>query len=235
MGYLRLYHKGELLEQLELDGTPLRIGRAPDNDLVLEAAGVSSHHAEIVYNDVGPVIRDLNSTNGLFVNKKRVQEHQLVFHDEIQIFEYLLQYKPVARLAREAGLEVEGAAGADATVEVALDDSQALEALRQPGPKALLKALDGKGREQGRWELDDAHFSMGKAKDNDLRIGGWFAPAVAATLVREGDQWYLIPHRRGKVKVEGDPLKVRAALSPGQHFSVRGRPFVFELQKRRTA
>lgn len=48
----------------------LSIGRAPDSDIVLDAPSVSRRHAELVYENgkQQPVISDLGSTNGTFVN-----------------------------------------------------------------------------------------------------------------------------------------------------------------------
>jgi len=57
------------------DGPVLRVGRAPDNDIVLEAPGVSRHHAILTYNgQAQPVITDLDSTNGTFVNGELLTE-----------------------------------------------------------------------------------------------------------------------------------------------------------------
>ncbi len=57
-----------------LGPTPLRIGRAPDNTLVLNDPQSSSHHAEIApgYSGNDYQITDLNSTNGTFVNEQRL-------------------------------------------------------------------------------------------------------------------------------------------------------------------
>ncbi len=60
-----------------LDGAVTRIGRNPDNDIVMrgaDAAVVSGKHAEI--HAAGPAfrIKDLGSTNGTFVNGRRVTE-----------------------------------------------------------------------------------------------------------------------------------------------------------------
>ncbi|MGC9523037.1 MAG: FHA domain-containing protein [Anaerolineae bacterium] len=44
-------------------GSEITLGRAPDNDLVLQDPSVSGHHAELVATGDGYRVRDLNSTN----------------------------------------------------------------------------------------------------------------------------------------------------------------------------
>lgn len=55
----------------------VRIGTAPDNDVVLTDRAVSRHHAEIRITPQGLMFRDLGSTNGTFVGNVRVQEAYL--------------------------------------------------------------------------------------------------------------------------------------------------------------
>jgi hypothetical protein len=54
-----------------------RVGRHPDNDFAIEHPTISSVHCEIVLMDSGVVLRDLESTNGTFVNNEPVREVQL--------------------------------------------------------------------------------------------------------------------------------------------------------------
>jgi len=59
----------------------LRLGRAPENDIVLPVEQISRHHAEIHTERQRSVIIDLNSTNGVFVDDQRLiprQPHPLV-------------------------------------------------------------------------------------------------------------------------------------------------------------
>jgi hypothetical protein len=55
-----------------LSGTRITIGRGLDNDIVLEDASVSRHHAEITREGGRAEVHDLGSTNGTWVNAARV-------------------------------------------------------------------------------------------------------------------------------------------------------------------
>lgn len=48
------------------------IGRSPDNALVIDDSFTSSSHAEILREDENWLVRDLGSTNGTFVNDRRI-------------------------------------------------------------------------------------------------------------------------------------------------------------------
>jgi hypothetical protein len=55
-----------------LGSTNLTIGRSPDNQLVVNDAQASSHHAQISPNGQGYILTDVGSTNGTFVNEQRL-------------------------------------------------------------------------------------------------------------------------------------------------------------------
>ena len=55
-----------------LAGTATRIGRSPDNDIVLSDAKVSRHHAVIADDGRTILITDLGSANGVRVRRKRI-------------------------------------------------------------------------------------------------------------------------------------------------------------------
>jgi len=54
-----------------------RFGRHPDNDFPLDHSTVSSVHCEMVLKDTGVLLRDLESTNGTFVNGEKIREMEL--------------------------------------------------------------------------------------------------------------------------------------------------------------
>ncbi|MFE9581686.1 BTAD domain-containing putative transcriptional regulator [Nocardia sp. NPDC006044] len=57
-----------------LTGTVTRLGRLPDNDIVLEHGKVSRHHAAILHNGLTYLIKDLLSSNGVFVDGLRIAD-----------------------------------------------------------------------------------------------------------------------------------------------------------------
>jgi len=68
----------------DIDDLPFRIGRGQENDLVLATPGLSRKHA-MLYDDISAQLRltDLNSTNGTFVNRKRIEGSCLLQENDI--------------------------------------------------------------------------------------------------------------------------------------------------------
>ncbi len=64
---------------------PFSMGRALDNDLVLEGRAVSRHHAQLRALHGRPHLLDIGSTNGTFLNGRRVTEAILKDGDTISL------------------------------------------------------------------------------------------------------------------------------------------------------
>jgi ABC-type multidrug transport system ATPase subunit len=72
--------------RMPLPAKALRIGRVPDNDVVLSDLNVSRHHAELRKSPTGSYeIVDLDSHNGTFVNGQRVTHQVLSEQDLVSI------------------------------------------------------------------------------------------------------------------------------------------------------
>jgi ABC-type multidrug transport system ATPase subunit len=72
--------------RMALPAKAMRIGRVPDNDLVLVDLNVSRHHAELRKSPTGSYeIVDLGSHNGTFVNGQRVTSQVLSEQDLVSI------------------------------------------------------------------------------------------------------------------------------------------------------
>jgi len=74
----------------------IRLGRAIDNDIVIECPSISQHHAEIDRTPSGYVLRDLSSTNGLKLNDSRVTRVDLAQTGRIRLGDVQLNFELTA-------------------------------------------------------------------------------------------------------------------------------------------
>ncbi|MBC7294363.1 MAG: FHA domain-containing protein [Thermoleophilia bacterium] len=79
-------------EVFPLQGDVITIGRSPHSDLFLDDVTVSRHHARIIKDESGFMVEDLNSLNGTYVNRKRIERHRLTDGDELQIGKFKLAF-----------------------------------------------------------------------------------------------------------------------------------------------
>jgi pSer/pThr/pTyr-binding forkhead associated (FHA) protein len=79
-------------EFVNVEGDVFTIGRSPQSDLFLDDVTVSRHHARVSLDADGYLVEDLNSLNGTYVNRKRIERHQLVDGDELQIGKFKLAF-----------------------------------------------------------------------------------------------------------------------------------------------
>ncbi len=82
---LRLVQPDGGQREVVVDGTPMTIGRATDNDLVLHDMRVSRHHARVQARSGSLVLTDIGSTNGTRVNGALVREVALGEGDTIEL------------------------------------------------------------------------------------------------------------------------------------------------------
>jgi type II secretory pathway predicted ATPase ExeA len=83
---------GNTVSEHELYPGRLIIGRTSANDLQIDSRFVSRHHCQILTTAQSCVIEDLNSTNGIFVQSKRVRYHNLNDGDVVSIGQHELLY-----------------------------------------------------------------------------------------------------------------------------------------------
>jgi diguanylate cyclase (GGDEF)-like protein len=82
----------ELGKRVPLPQSAFTIGRTTKADLFLDQEAVSRHHARIDYGSGSYTVRDLRSSNGVFVNEELVVERKLEDGDRIRIGRTLLVF-----------------------------------------------------------------------------------------------------------------------------------------------
>jgi pilus assembly protein CpaF len=84
--------KGGAERRETFDRTEINVGRVQGNDLMLPKGNVSKHHARLLYRDGRFIVTDLKSTNGTYVNGRKISQATIVrTGDKIYIGDFVLR------------------------------------------------------------------------------------------------------------------------------------------------
>ena len=77
--------KGGAERRESFDKNEINVGRVQGNDLMLPKGNVSKHHARLLFRDGRFIVTDLKSTNGTYVNGRRVHKATLLPGDTLRV------------------------------------------------------------------------------------------------------------------------------------------------------
>ena len=83
---------GKTIDELAMESSRFLIGRSEHNDISINSRFISRHHSMFVRHGTTTFLMDLNSTNGTFVNSKRVSNHVLIHEDIITIGHHRIKF-----------------------------------------------------------------------------------------------------------------------------------------------
>ncbi len=83
--------QGDDVLELEITHGALTLGRGEHNSCTFACDSVSTHHARITTLFNASYIEDLDSTNGTYVNGKRIHKHTLHDGDTVMLGEQLIR------------------------------------------------------------------------------------------------------------------------------------------------
>ena len=116
-------NNGSVMQDMTMTKSRALIGRSEHNDISINSRFVSRHHALLVRHGAATFLMDLNSTNGTFVNSKRVSNHVLMHEDVIKLGHHSIKfYDPCATTRGELG----GVDFADTAIMKTLQDMRSL-------------------------------------------------------------------------------------------------------------
>jgi pSer/pThr/pTyr-binding forkhead associated (FHA) protein len=252
MAKLILQFEGRALQECLIGANAVKIGRLPDNTVVIDNPAVSSHHARVFREDNGFVIEDLQSRNGTYVNQTRVTRQALRHGDVVLIGKHTLFFDQMAGgdPAIEAP-ELEGAMP-DVGGTIFLDTKQQRALLAKMGvhgetaadgaspgaaragaavltPKpAVLRVVSGRS-DQSEYNLDGHMAIIGTSATALVRLNGWFKPKTALAIARKGDG-YVATALGGKNLINNEPLTGRHDLKDGDVLNVSGLTLEFRIR-----
>lgn len=96
--------KGGAERREAFEHAEITIGRVQGNDLMLPKGNVSKRHARLVFRDGRFIVTDLNSTNGTYVNRRRISQATIVRQgDRIYIGDFVLRVDSAEEGAQARG------------------------------------------------------------------------------------------------------------------------------------
>ncbi len=84
-------HAGKTLLDVQLVESRVLVGRSGISDILIEDRFVSKQHALIVWNDTSVILIDLNSSNGTYVNSRRIRTRVLHNDDIISLGDHRMK------------------------------------------------------------------------------------------------------------------------------------------------
>jgi pSer/pThr/pTyr-binding forkhead associated (FHA) protein len=102
---IEVRHEGESIATQTFPSGRAVIGRAPDSEIYIHSKFVSRHHAQLVSDERGCVVEDLNSRNGVYVDNRRISIHRLQDGDVISIGMHKLVYTDLRNAGGEQHAE----------------------------------------------------------------------------------------------------------------------------------
>lgn len=120
---LTVTSEGSVKMELTMDNPRALVGRSEHNDIAINSRFVSRHHALLVRDGDATFLLDLNSSNGTFVNSKRVSNYVLMHDDVITIGHHHIKFHDPRAIAR---CEFDDQDFANTTIMKTLDDMRDL-------------------------------------------------------------------------------------------------------------
>ena len=200
---------GRALEEQSFNADVRRIGvgRAPGNELVLENAALSRHHFELERRSGGWRLRDLASTNGVFVNGDKVQ-----LSSPVQDGDVIAVGKFSLVVAFDEGDQ--SAHAGDPTCDPVHQGYMDVRFLDAP-PRVILLNRDS--------------LHVGRHPSCELRLEGWRVPSRLALIARGQGGFNLVNLAGRAVYHNSKPLSLRTRLREGDRIELATALATFHL------
>jgi pSer/pThr/pTyr-binding forkhead associated (FHA) protein len=229
---LVLTREGRTVDRFEFDGKgDVLIGRGEDCDVRIDNLSVSRKHCQILPKTGFHVICDLGSSNGTFVNGKKVTETRLNPGDVITTGEFTLSYTATFSKVDQPviPLQSQGLGGMTIQITPGQGSAHAAPAAR-PGTRVTSKIRGHLTLESDQQNvlLQKTTFLIGGADTNDLQVPGRFVPRVCAIILRERFCFRIldVSPKGNAVTVQGKPTR-NGELENADQVAVSGLKFRF--------
>lgn len=231
-----------VIKEAVLDKDEIKFGRRDGNDVVINHPAVSGFHGRFLKEGGDYFVEDLNSTNGTYVNGRRVSKSQLQDKDLVRVAKHIIEFR--VDDANDAAAESDQVSAAPAATAGEAPPSQAAAGampapagrpespspLQTPAPPSRMddveppslvgdpgriKIMAGHAGGPNEVVLKDLVTYIGSSDQAVIKIKGFLAPSLAAAISRRQDGYFLKAIKKGYPKVNGNTVQEQVLLENG--------------------
>jgi len=207
---LILKFKDSVISEYDLNQEETTIGRKPENDIHIDNLAVSGRHARVLMIGGKAILEDLGSTNGTFVNNKRITKHVLQHGDNVLIGKHTLTFVNIEDAQKPQPQAEEAQIDPDKTMILTPQARAAMmpggESKAPAMPLGAVQIIAGSlvGKS---YDLSASLTSIGKGDNCKIKVKGFTVGKQAAVITRR-PTGYHITHLEGlaKPKVNGEAV-----------------------------
>lgn len=223
---LMIKYESSFIKEFKTENDFISIGRKAENDIVLDNQTVSGKHCKIYRAGDSYFIEDLNSTNGTFINSKRIIKSGLKNGDVITIVKYSLVFSSDKNISKEsANLQQE---------EEILKQTRS-KYIDPKSVKVSVEVIENPYDSVVEYEIKATSTYIGKHGKANIpaKAANIFSsmPELAAVITFRADGYYLNVLKEGIVKHNGDEIKDKIILKDEDIIVVGATRFKFNLKK----
>jgi pSer/pThr/pTyr-binding forkhead associated (FHA) protein len=235
MPKLLLKFNAAVIKEIAMDKASITIGRKPDNDIVIDNPAISGHHCKLTMEGGGYYVEDLESTNGTFVNEKRIKRSGLHHNDVVGVAKHAVVFLNEAELAADSASQPSSDATMVLTPQKQAEMVAASSAKPEGGTKSgWLRIIKG-AVDVAEHELKGMSTYIGKSDRVQVQIKGsglfGSAPEVAASVHRKPEGYIIVAVTEGYPVVNGAKVMGSVVLKEGDLIECGSTTMMFELRE----
>jgi pSer/pThr/pTyr-binding forkhead associated (FHA) protein len=198
-------YEGKVIEKVVTQKKRIAIGRASNNDIMLDNKGISRKHAEIEFGDDSALVIDNESLNGTFVNNRKINEELLKENDQITIGKFnLIYHRDIPKDVKLSELDGTMVLRTKRQKKLLEMDKKEKEITAKAGCSVL---LGEENTDVKQFYLDKPVITFGKSKYVNIKVKGFWASKIQAKITKEKNGHILMNlGRRGKTRVNGEEV-----------------------------
>ena len=215
-----------ILKEIGITQPEFTIGRRPDNDLIIDHAAVSGRHARIVQVQSVFFLEDVGSTNGTFVNDRRIDRRQLQDTDVVTIGKHRLIFRDEGN----NGSPSDQPKFNDLNSTMVMTGPKLRES-RTERKVGVVQVISGR-TDRKEYKLTKRLTIIGSQDQATIKLTGYFVPKIAAMIGRRGEGYFISTSEEVKIiHVNNKAVKGQADLKDGDLLELKGVKMYFYLKE----